>query len=171
MSTTDDKFPVLHKEYASIFGKDKSGKTRVWKATVFSFQTSNPQMCKAMSVIQHGIYEGKLQLDTREYTEGKNIGKKNETTPLQQCMAEVEKKRKDKMEKEGYSETISVNMLLEETISHSPTKLPLVGANFAPTELVSLKNHSTPTLISPIRSRVCDPPHYGVLHSRWFTIE
>jgi DNA ligase-1 len=104
METTDDKIPTVHKEYPLIFGKDKSGKTRVWKATVFSFPASNTQMCKAMSVIQHGIYDGKSQLDTREYTEGKNIGKKNETTPLQQCMAEVEKKRKDKMEKEGYSD-------------------------------------------------------------------
>ena len=97
----DDKAATLEKEYPPIFGKDKSGKTRVWKATVFSFRVSNV----AMSVIQHGIYDGKLQVDSRQYTEGKNIGKKNETTPLQQCIAEVEKKRKDKIEKEGYSET------------------------------------------------------------------
>jgi DNA ligase-1 len=93
--------PILHKEYPLLFGKDKSGKTRVWKATVFTFPDSN----KAMSVIQHGIYDGKLQIDTRECTEGKNVGKKNETTPLQQCVSEIEKKRKDKMEKEGYSES------------------------------------------------------------------
>lgn len=92
--------PILYKEYPPIFGKDKSGKTRVWNATVFSSPSNT-----ALSVIQHGIYEGKLQVDTRQYTEGKNIGKKNETTPLQQCVAEVEKKRKDKIEKEGYSET------------------------------------------------------------------
>jgi len=130
MSATDDKFPVLHKEYASIFGKDKSGKTRIWKATVFSFQTSNPQMCNAMSVIQHGIYEGKLQLDTREYTEGKNIGKKNETTPLQQCMAEVEKKRKDKMEKEGYAE----DFLGRESYSQQPTRkiFPMLANKYEP---------------------------------------
>jgi DNA ligase-1 len=97
----EDQKPVLHKEYPPIFGKDKSGKTRVWNATVFSLPISN----KGISVIQHGIYDGKLQVDTRQYTEGKNIGKKNETTPLQQCVAEVEKKRKDKIEKEGYTET------------------------------------------------------------------
>ena len=96
MATT----PILYKEYPPIFGKDKSGKTRVWNATVFSSPTNT-----ALSVIQHGIYDGKLQVDTRQYTEGKNIGKKNETTPLQQCVAEIEKKRKDKIEKEGYSET------------------------------------------------------------------
>lgn len=98
---SEDQKPVLHKEYPPIFGKDKSGKSRVWNATVFSL----PKSDTALSVIQHGIYDGKLQVDTRQYTEGKNIGKKNETTPLQQCVAEVEKKRKDKIEKEGYSET------------------------------------------------------------------
>lgn len=91
--------PILYKEYPPIFGKDKSGKARVWSATIFQFTTSK----KALAVIQHGIYDGKLQIDTREYTEGKNIGKRNETTPLQQCILEVEKKRKDKLEKEGYS--------------------------------------------------------------------
>lgn len=100
--------PTTHKEYAPIFGKDKSGKTRVWNATIYLFPLSET----AMSVINHGIYEGKLQVDTRQYTEGKNIGKKNETTPLQQCVAEVDKKRKDKMEKEGYSEYIVPSNLL-----------------------------------------------------------
>ena len=91
---------LLHKEYPDIYGKDKLGKTRIWKASVF--QTVGSPV--AMAVIQHGLYEGKLQVDTRQYTEGKNIGKKNETSPLEQCIAEVEKKRKDKIEKEGYSE-------------------------------------------------------------------
>ncbi len=108
MSNTTQQ-PVLIKEYPPIFGKDKSGKIRVWNATVFSSPTNT-----ALSVIHHGIYEGKLQVDTREYTEGKNIGKKNETTPLQQCVSEVEKKRKDKIEKEGYSE------VFPRTFSESP---------------------------------------------------
>ena len=122
--------PILHKEYPLLFGKDKSGKTRVWKATVFSFEGSN----KAMSVIQHGIYEGKLQIDTREYTEGKNIGKKNETTPLQQCVAEIEKKRKDKMEKEGYSESYyAVPGRESASSSQQPRKIfPMLANKYEP---------------------------------------
>ena len=99
--------PIIHKEYPPIFSKDKSGKTRIWKATIFAFPLSNT----AMSVINHGINEGKLQVDTRQYTEGKNIGKKNETTPLEQCVSEVDKKRKDKMEKEGYAEILLPNAI------------------------------------------------------------
>lgn len=89
----------LHKEYAPIFGTDKSGKTRVWYAVIFAI---TPQVAKA--VIQHGIYGGKLQVDSREYTAGKNIGKKNETTALDQCVAETDKKRQNKIDKEGYRE-------------------------------------------------------------------
>ena len=89
----------IHKEYSPLFGKDKSGKTRIWQLTIF--EIANGQ---AQAVIQHGVFGGKLQTDVREYTEGKNKGKKNETTALEQCVSESEKKRKDKIEKEGYVE-------------------------------------------------------------------
>jgi DNA ligase-1 len=131
---SEDQKPVLHKEYPPIFGKDKSGKTRVWNATVFSLPISN----KGISVIQHGIYDGKLQVDTRQYTEGKNIGKKNETTPLQQCVAEVEKKRKDKIEKEGYTETYytasntSTSTLTTETAPTTRKIFPMLANKYEP---------------------------------------
>jgi DNA ligase-1 len=106
MATEASKPVVLHKEYLPIFGTDKLGKTRIWQATIFILHGEIAQ-----SVIQHGVYGGKLQLDSREYTEGKNKGKKNETTALEQCVAETEKKRRDKIEKEGYRE-----MLIPSTI-------------------------------------------------------
>jgi DNA ligase-1 len=104
----------IHKEYSPLFGKDKSGKTRVWQLTIFEIANGQAQAKqahadkahadKAQAVIQHGVFGGKLQTDVREYTEGKNKGKKNETTALEQCVSESEKKRKDKIEKEGYVE-------------------------------------------------------------------
>ena len=122
-------FTVIHKEYPPIFGKDKSGKTRVWKATVHSSSSGI-----AMSVIEHGIYEGKLQIDSREYTEGKNIGKKNETTPLQQCVLELEKKRKDKIEKEGYSDILPSLMSAAESSSRQSGKkiFPMLANKYEP---------------------------------------
>jgi DNA ligase-1 len=56
-------------------------------------------------MIEFGQEDGKKQVSTRDYDKGKNIGKKNETTPLEQCMAETERKWKDKKEKEGYTES------------------------------------------------------------------
>lgn len=115
--------PVLHKEFPHLFGKDKAGKTRVWQASVFAINGQPPSVV-GMAVIQHGIYGGKLQVDTRQYTEGKNIGKKNETTPLAQCLAETEKKWKDKIEKESYTQTPYGEIFLGTGVS---TSEPTVG--------------------------------------------
>jgi DNA ligase-1 len=141
----------LHKEYPPIFGKDKTGKTRVWKASVFSSQDSN----KGIAVIQHGILDGKLQVDTREYTEGKNIGKKNETTPLQQCMQEVEKKRKDKIEKEGYCETL----INTETPDLSATTTAASASHYLPERKIfpMLANKYEPAAASKKRKGIVFP--------------
>ena len=140
----------LHKEYPPIFGKDKTGKTRVWKASVFLVPASK----NAMAVIQHGILDGKLQVDTREYTEGKNIGKKNETTPLEQCMQEVEKKLKDKIEKEGYSETIdSLTTPANITTSSSSAYHPLPERKIFP----MLANKYEPAAASKKRKGIVFP--------------
>lgn len=137
MSMEEDQKPTLHKEYPPIFGKDKLGKTRVWNAVVFSLPSLS-----AFSVIHHGIYDGKLQMDTRKYTEGKNIGRKNETTPLQQCIAEVEKKRKDKMEKEGYTELFPSRENVSLTPSQEPTSrkiFPMLANKYEPTTTTLLR--------------------------------
>jgi len=85
-------------EFADLFAKDKAGKVKVWKARVFENAHNI-----ATAEIQHGILNGSLQTATREYTVGKNIGKKNETTPIDQAIAETKRKWQDKQDKEGYS--------------------------------------------------------------------
>lgn len=90
------KMDIYH-TFPVLYGTEKNGKIKSWKAWVTVENSS------AISHIEYGQLDGKKQINTRQYTEGKNIGKKNETTPLQQCMAETEKKWKDKQEKENYS--------------------------------------------------------------------
>jgi DNA ligase-1 len=89
----NQSFPIL-------YGVEKNGKIKTWLASVFKHSYED----KALSVIEFGQIDGKKQTSTREYIEGKNIGKKNETTPLQQCVNETLKKWKDKKEKESYNE-------------------------------------------------------------------
>jgi ATP-dependent DNA ligase len=84
-------FPVL-------YGTDKSGKPKQWSASVYEKDNI------VIAEIEFGQVGGKLQKTTREYTEGKNIGKKNETTPYQQCLNETRKRWEDKKEKESYTE-------------------------------------------------------------------
>ena len=88
-------FPIL-------YGTDKNGKTKMWSATI-SYNQNNENN-EVTATITFGQVDGKHQTATRVYTEGKNIGKKNETTPLQQCINETQRKWQDKKEMEGYLE-------------------------------------------------------------------
>jgi ATP-dependent DNA ligase len=90
---TIETFPVL-------YGVEKNGKEKMWSAHV----ETNKDKSLAVAVIEFGQVEGKHQIVRREYTEGKNIGKSNETTPLQQCINETRKKWTDKKEKERFLE-------------------------------------------------------------------
>ena len=93
---------IKHETFPILYGIEKNGKIKTWSASVFKHLSLDT----ALSIIEFGQIDGKKQNATREYTEGKNIGKKNETTPLQQCINETLKKWKDKKEKEGYKEEI-----------------------------------------------------------------
>ena len=79
-----------------LYGLEKNGKTKTWTAFIYTDGT------KAWADIQYGQLDGKKQTTRREYLEGKNIGKKNETSPLQQCLNETKKKWQDKKEKDSY---------------------------------------------------------------------
>ncbi len=90
----------LHYSFPILYGIEKNGKVKSWKASIHKHINNDT----AISIIEFGQLDGKKQTATREYTEGKNIGKKNETTPLQQCMNETKKKWTDKRDKESYKE-------------------------------------------------------------------
>jgi ATP-dependent DNA ligase len=70
------QFPVL-------YGEASSGKTKVWSIRVYEKD--------GLSTIEteYGFEDGKKQVQQKYITEGKNIGKKNETTPLQQAINEA----------------------------------------------------------------------------------
>ena len=89
----------------TLYGIEKNGKIKTWNANIY-LKGKNPATDPAFATIEHGQMDGKKQTTVRDYTEGKNIGKKNETTPLEQCIAETKRKWLDKKEKESYQETI-----------------------------------------------------------------
>ncbi len=82
------KLPTLYK-------KNSNGSHQEWSiAVVFVPEGAN--------IITHfGQVGGKIQMATDLVTEGKNIGKKNETTPLQQAEAEAQSQWEKKLKK-GY---------------------------------------------------------------------
>jgi len=90
----------LVQSFPTLYAIDKNGKIKVWNAAVLQSGAT-----AATARIMHGYINGKQQTALREYNTGKNIGRSNETTPLEQCISETHRKWLDKKEKEAYTET------------------------------------------------------------------
>jgi DNA ligase-1 len=95
-------YAVEH-SFPKLYAQDKNGKIKVWSAVVL--RSSYPHGGGAVaSRITHGYINGKQQVAYRDCESGKNIGRSNETTPLEQCISETRRKWLDKKEKEAYTE-------------------------------------------------------------------
>jgi DNA ligase-1 len=86
--------------FPTLFESSVTGKIKIWSIRVLNNNENG-------SIIEttHGYHGGKLQILTKTILNGKNIGKKNETTPYQQALFEAEttwQKKKDG----GYKEKI-----------------------------------------------------------------
>lgn len=137
-------FPLLH-------GTEKSGKTKIWLAQVFSNSDNT-----AYAVIIYGQEEGKLQETRRDYTTGKNIGKKNETTPLIQCMSETERKWLDKITKEGYVDRSSKDSNNQHNMEEKEQKnensypiYPMLAQTYDPKAKNKKKGITYPCFVQP----------------------
>jgi len=94
-------YTVEH-SFPKLYAQDKNGKIKVWTAAVI--QSSASASGAVASRITHGYINGKQQVAFRQCEAGKNIGRSNETTPLEQCISETRRKWLDKKEKEAYTE-------------------------------------------------------------------
>jgi ATP-dependent DNA ligase len=82
--------------FAELFGEATTGKTKAWSIRVFERDG------RGVIETTHGYVDGKKQVNEKVISEGKNIGKKNETTPLQQAINEARAAWTKKKES-GYS--------------------------------------------------------------------
>ena len=96
---------VVH-SFPKLYAIDKNGKIKVWTAAVLQPTDKNAVAAGyATARITHGYIDGKQQVSLRDYNVGKNIGRSNETTPLEQCISETRRKWTDKKEKEAHTDT------------------------------------------------------------------
>lgn len=70
-------------------------------------------------VVTHGQLDGKLQATSTAVKEGKNIGKSNETTALEQCELEAESLWTKQRDRKGYSETIPDEKPFRPMLAHT----------------------------------------------------
>lgn len=85
----------------TLYKKTSTGAIQQWTTFVKDVGTAGPVIC---IYTQYGQVGGKIQETSELISEGKNIGKKNETSPLQQAEAEA-KARWEKKKKSGYVES------------------------------------------------------------------
>jgi ATP-dependent DNA ligase len=79
-------------EFPTLFGEASTGKTKEWSIEV------EDRDGVGVIITTHGYTDGKKQTNEKEVTTGKNIGKKNETSPVEQAISEARaawQKKKD----------------------------------------------------------------------------
>lgn len=102
----------------ALYGHSTHGAVKVWNCRVEGTTDD------AYIVITHGQDRGKQQETRRHITEGKNLGRANETTPWSQAVAEAEALWNKKTDK-GYSTTKSAA-----TKKLTSTRLPMLALNY-----------------------------------------
>jgi hypothetical protein len=102
-----------------LTGVDTKGKTKTWEIHVVD--------CGDYSEIKvkYG-YDKKIETITR-VSEGKNLGKKNETTHFQQAVSEAQSKWNKKRDHEGY---VTTSTTTSTTTSNAPTIFPMLAHDY-----------------------------------------
>lgn len=90
----------MEKTYSTLYSQKATGKSIQW-----SIQVKEDKEYSTIITI-YGQKDGKLIVNKRNVSLGKNIGKKNETTPFEQACSEALSKWKNKKEKSGYMDII-----------------------------------------------------------------
>ena len=83
----------------TLYGQTKSGGVYEWTIAVES-QGSDGNI-----IVTRGLLDGKKIKSSKLIEKGKNIGKINETSPVEQAIFEAKSKRNEKLD-DGYDSTI-----------------------------------------------------------------
>jgi ATP-dependent DNA ligase len=118
-----------------IYANNSHGREKVWSSRILTNAEGH-----GIYEIEHGQTGGKMQLTRRVFTEGKNLGRANATTALQQCTNELRKKWADKQNKEGYAPRGGAAAAAEETVAATSAALeqtpiyPMLAQKYEPTK-------------------------------------
>ena len=86
-----------HKSIGPLYALASNGKIKYWEANIYNTQEG------AIITYQFGYENGKYQTQEKLISDGKNIGKSNETTPFEQAYKDAESKSEKKRDS-GYQE-------------------------------------------------------------------
>ena len=97
-------------KFPTLYGKSKTGKTQVWQIEVIKSGGDGPAAAgggspTAIIRVTYGYEDGKQVVNEKEITKGKNLGRKNETTPYEQALLEAQSTWEGKIDG-GYAEKL-----------------------------------------------------------------
>jgi len=98
--------------FPRLQGEASTGKSKLWSIRVFERQGTG------VIEVSHGYLGGKIQVTEKVISTGKNIGKKNETSALQQAISEAKAAWTKKIES-GYAETMLANSVEVDVFENS----------------------------------------------------
>lgn len=87
-----------------LYAPTKTGNVKTWRAQVYCV-VEDPQATATITITTQTKLDGKEVERHDVITEGKNLGKSNETTPYEQAVSEAESRYRKKL-KDGYSTEI-----------------------------------------------------------------
>jgi DNA ligase-1 len=106
----------MKQNYPRLYSQTSTGKLKWWEIEVSGKKSGNA----TITVRYAG--DGEVEREsTKEIAEGKNIGKKNETSPWEQACSEAQSTWKKKIDK-GYKE--------DQAMSHASVLLPMLALQF-----------------------------------------
>lgn len=89
-------------DFPTLYKRNSKGQIQYW-----SIRVQRTPMTYAFDIItEYGLQGGKEQQAIDTITEGKNIGKANETTPLDQALAEAASRWRKQQDRKGYVENL-----------------------------------------------------------------
>jgi DNA ligase 1 len=101
----------------TLYTINTNGKVKIWTICVKGTKDI------AQIIINTGLENGKMTIFTSEINKGKNIGKANETTPLEQAISEAKSKYNKKLDA-GYTKT------KQKTTSDNNIILPMLALKY-----------------------------------------
>ena len=108
----------------TLYQKDSSNNVRVWTIEVIDYGS------KAVTTISSGVWNGAMVHNTTQIVEGKNFGKSNETTYLEQAELEAQSKINAQIKK-GYVDNLK--NLKDASILGSGIPAPMLAHKHHPT--------------------------------------
>lgn len=126
--------PPADGKFVPLYAISKAGKKQVWLIAVEKTGTKTPEgHDEALVRVTHGYEGGKMVENEKIISKGKNLGKKNETTPFQQALLESQSTWENKIDT-GYAANVTNSHVpgtaTKEALAAHETLRPMLAHTF-----------------------------------------